>query len=91
MLQLWVRRAVSPVIALLASLILATSFGFLYDHSGRNANTDALFTLLVLLTVVTLWAADQRLWRLVWLGPISAACFLLRGMCGHSVAVSVAI
>jgi len=79
-LQLWVRRAVNPVMALLASLVLATSFGFLYDHSGRNANTDALFTLLVLLTVVTLWAADQRLWRLVWLGPISAACFLLRGM-----------
>jgi 4-amino-4-deoxy-L-arabinose transferase-like glycosyltransferase len=79
-LQAWVRRAVGPSVALFASLILATSFGFLYDHAGRNANTDALFALLVLLTVVTLWAADDRPWRLMWLGPVAAAAFLLRGM-----------
>ena len=79
-LQAWVRRAVSSSVALFASLILATSFGFLYDHAGRNANTDALFALLVLLTVVTLWAADSRPWRLLWLGPVAAAAFLLRGM-----------
>ncbi len=79
-LQLWVRRAVGPAVALFASLVLATSFGFLYDHAGRNANTDALFTLLVLLTVVTLWAADRHPWRLSWLGPVAAAAFLLRGM-----------
>jgi 4-amino-4-deoxy-L-arabinose transferase-like glycosyltransferase len=79
-LQLWVRRAVGPSVALVASAVLATSFGFLYDHSARNANTDALFALLVLLTVVTQWAADGRAWRLLWLGPIAAATFLLRGM-----------
>jgi 4-amino-4-deoxy-L-arabinose transferase-like glycosyltransferase len=79
-LQLWVRRAIGPSVALFASLVLATSFGFLYDHAGRNANTDALFTLLVLLTVVTLWAAERTPWRLGWLGPIMAATFLLRGM-----------
>jgi 4-amino-4-deoxy-L-arabinose transferase-like glycosyltransferase len=79
-LQAWVRRAVSPAVALLASLILASSFGFLYDHSARNANTDALFSCLVLLTAVTLWAADARPIRLVWLAPILAAVFLLRGM-----------
>jgi 4-amino-4-deoxy-L-arabinose transferase-like glycosyltransferase len=79
-LQAWVRRAVSPSVALFASLILATSFGFIYDHAGRNANTDALFALLVLLTVVTLWAADDRPRHLQWLGPVAAATFLLRGM-----------
>jgi hypothetical protein len=67
-------------VALLSSLVLATTFGFLYDHAGRNANTDALFTLLVLLTVVILWSAQSRPWRLIWLGPVAAATFLLRGM-----------
>ena len=48
---------------------------------GRSANTDALFTLLMLLTVVAIWAADARgRWHLAWLGPIVAAAFLLRGM-----------
>jgi 4-amino-4-deoxy-L-arabinose transferase-like glycosyltransferase len=67
-------------VAIFSSLVLATSFGFLYDHAGRNANTDALFALLVLLTVVTLWAAHDSPRRLAWLGPLAAATFLLRGM-----------
>jgi 4-amino-4-deoxy-L-arabinose transferase-like glycosyltransferase len=79
-LQQWVRRAVGPAAAVISSLVLATAFGFLYDHAGRNANTDALFALLVLLTVVALWSAHDRPWRLAWLGPIAAATFLLRGM-----------
>ena len=79
-LQEWARRAVGPHVAILASVVLATSFGFLYDHSGRTANTDALFALLVLLTVVTLWASYTRPRRLIWLGPVAAATFLLRGM-----------
>jgi 4-amino-4-deoxy-L-arabinose transferase-like glycosyltransferase len=79
-LQEWTRRALGPVVALLASLVLATSFGFLYDHAARNATTDALFTFLVLLTIVTLWASRDRPWRLLWLGPLVAAAFLLRGM-----------
>jgi 4-amino-4-deoxy-L-arabinose transferase-like glycosyltransferase len=79
-LQQWVRRAVGPALAVMSSLILGTAFGFIYDHAGRNANTDALFALLVLLTVVTLWSAHDRPSRLIWLGPIAAATFLLRGM-----------
>ncbi|MSO45938.1 MAG: hypothetical protein EXQ59_04125 [Acidobacteria bacterium] len=79
-LQEWSRRAFGPSIALLASLVLATSYGFLYVHSGRSANTDALLTLFVLLTVVTLWAARERPWRRVWLGPLMAGVFLLKGL-----------
>ena len=79
-LQVWVRRAVGPLVAIFSSLVLATCFGFLYAHSGRSANSDALLALLILLTVVTLWAARQRPWPLVWLGPILAAVFLLKGM-----------
>ena len=79
-LQGWTRRSFGPPVALLAGLVLATTFGFLYVHAGRSANTDALFTLLILLMVVTLWAARDRPWQSVWLGPLAAAAFLLRGM-----------
>jgi 4-amino-4-deoxy-L-arabinose transferase-like glycosyltransferase len=78
-LVIWVRRAFDPATALLAGVVLSTTFGFLYVHSGRSANTDALFTLFMLLSVVTLWASYERPWRLVWLGPLLAGVFLLRG------------
>jgi 4-amino-4-deoxy-L-arabinose transferase-like glycosyltransferase len=35
--------------------------------------------LLVLLTVVALWAEDRSRWHRVWLGPLMAGTFLLRG------------
>lgn len=79
-LQLWTRRAFGAVVALCAGLVLATTFGFIYVHSGRTAETDALFTLLILLTVVALWGEEQQPWHRTWLGPIAAAVFLLRGM-----------
>lgn len=79
-LVFWARRSLGPGTALLAGLILATSFGFIHIHAGRSANTDALFTLLVLLTVVALWAEATRPWARAWLGPLLAATFLLRGM-----------
>jgi 4-amino-4-deoxy-L-arabinose transferase-like glycosyltransferase len=79
-LQSWARRAFGPAVALFAGLVLATSFGFVYVHSGRTAETDALFALLVLLTAVTLWAEERQPWHRAWLGAIAAAVFLLRGM-----------
>jgi 4-amino-4-deoxy-L-arabinose transferase-like glycosyltransferase len=78
-LMMWSRRAFGSAVAILAGAILATTFGFLHVHSGRSANTDALFTLLVLLTVVTLWAEERQIWHRLWLGPLLAAAFLLRG------------
>lgn len=79
-LQLWTRRVFGDTVSLLASLVLATSFGFLHLHSGRSGNPDALMALLVLLTVITLWAGLERPWRRAWLGPILAGVFLLKGM-----------
>lgn len=79
-LLLWVRRSFGAATAIAAGVVLSTTFGFLYVHSGRSANTDAFFTLLTLLTVVTAWASEDRPWRLCWLGPLAAALFLLRGM-----------
>src|SRR6476646_3292616 len=72
-LQDWARRVFGPAVALFAASVLATTFGFVFVHSGRTAETDALFTLLILLTVVTLWAEEDRPWYRIWLGPIAAA------------------
>jgi 4-amino-4-deoxy-L-arabinose transferase-like glycosyltransferase len=79
-LQEWTRRMFGQIEALLASLVLATTFGFLHIHAGRSANTDALFTLIVVLTVVVLWAEERQPWQRLWLGPLVAAAFLLRGL-----------
>jgi 4-amino-4-deoxy-L-arabinose transferase-like glycosyltransferase len=79
-LMLWARRRFGDSVALVAGTVLATTFGFLHVHSGRAANTDPLFTLLLLLVVITLSVDEERPWRRLWLGPLLAASFLLRGM-----------
>ena len=80
-LMLWTRRTWNPTVSIASGAVLATCFAYLHEHAGRSANTDALFTLLVLLVVVALWAAITRsATHLVWIGPLAAAAFLLRGM-----------
>jgi 4-amino-4-deoxy-L-arabinose transferase-like glycosyltransferase len=78
--QRWTRAAFGAPTSILSSLVLATMFGFLHQHSARTGNADALLALLILLVVVTLWSAQHRMWRLTWLGPICAAVCLLKGM-----------
>jgi 4-amino-4-deoxy-L-arabinose transferase-like glycosyltransferase len=79
-LQIWARRIAGAPAALASSVTLATMFGFLHTHSGRSGNTDAMLALLILLTAVALEAAWRRPSRYIWLGPICAAVFLLKGM-----------
>ena len=76
----WGSRACGRAVGVLAALVLATCYGFLYVHSGRSGNSDALFTLLILLTVVTLWLSREHPWRRVWLGAIVGAVFMVKGM-----------
>jgi 4-amino-4-deoxy-L-arabinose transferase-like glycosyltransferase len=76
----WTRKAFGGAVSLASGLVLSTTFAFFYGHAARAANTDALNTLLIVLTVVVLWHARDARWRLLWLGPILAAVFLLRGM-----------
>ena len=80
LLIVWGRRHLGNTVAVVAGLVLATSFGFLYVHSGRTANTDALFTLMLTLTALVLMESRERPGRLRWCGPILASVFLLRGM-----------
>lgn len=75
----WTWRVCGAVVAALATMILATSYAFLYVHAGRTANADAPLTLVVTLVFVTLWTARERPWRAVWLGPLAAAAVLLKG------------
>jgi 4-amino-4-deoxy-L-arabinose transferase-like glycosyltransferase len=76
----WGTRAFGWSRALLAGLVLATCYGFLYVHSGRSGNSDALFTLLVTSTVATLWASREHPWRRAWLGVIVGLVFMVKGM-----------
>ena len=79
-LMVWTRRVWGASVALLSGLVLSTTFAFLHVHSGRSGNADALFTLLVLLTVVILSGSPTRRWSIVWLGPVLASAFLLKGV-----------
>ena len=79
-LMIWARRSFGALISLAAGAVLSTNFGFIYVHAGRSANTDALLTLLMLLVVVALSTARVEPSRFLWLGPLLAAVFLLKGM-----------
>ena len=79
LLMFWVRRRHGDLAGLLAGLVLTTCFAFNYVHAARTANTDALFTLLMLLVAITLDASGARPALRIWLGPILALVFLLRG------------
>lgn len=79
-LQWWTRRRLGEGPALFASLVLTTMFAFWSVHSGRSAATDAPYTLVVLLTAIASDNASRRGKRALWLGPLFAAAFMLRGM-----------
>ena len=79
-LLLWTWRRFGPRVSLLSALVLSTTFGFLYVHSGRSGNPDALLTLFMLLIVVVLDGASTRPSLRIWLGPLLAGVFLLKGM-----------
>jgi 4-amino-4-deoxy-L-arabinose transferase-like glycosyltransferase len=79
-LMWWATHRFGQRVALFSGLVLATCFGFLHVHSGRTDNPDALLALFFLLIVVTLDLSSGRPWRRVWLGPLFAGVFLLKGM-----------
>jgi 4-amino-4-deoxy-L-arabinose transferase-like glycosyltransferase len=80
LLMWWATRLFGRAIGVMAGLVLATCYGFLYVHSGRSGNADALFTLLVTLTAVTVWASRDHPWRRVWLGVLVGLVFMVKGM-----------
>jgi 4-amino-4-deoxy-L-arabinose transferase-like glycosyltransferase len=79
-LLVWAWRRFSPLTGVLSAFVLATCFGFLSVHSGRTANPDALMTLFFLLIVIVLDASRDAPGRRIWLGPLLAGVFLLKGM-----------
>jgi 4-amino-4-deoxy-L-arabinose transferase-like glycosyltransferase len=79
-LLVWIWRRFTPLVAVLSAWVLATCFGFVAVHSGRSANPDALLTLEFLLIVVTLDTSRDAPARRVWLGPLLAGVFFVKGM-----------
>lgn len=66
-------------VGLLSALVLSTTYGFLYVHSGRTANADAPLTLAVTWTAVLAWESQRRPWLSAAHGLLSAAVFMLKG------------
>jgi len=79
-LQQWAHRHIGAAPAIFASAILSTMYAFIYVHAGRSANTDAMFTMLIVLTAAAVSASQRSPWHRVWFGPLLAATFLLRGL-----------
>lgn len=79
LVYLWTRRQLGDAVAALAVLVLGTTYGFIYVHSGRSANTDVHLTLLVTLAFVVLASARTHAWHSAALGPIAAGVFMLKG------------
>jgi 4-amino-4-deoxy-L-arabinose transferase-like glycosyltransferase len=77
--QRWSRLVLGTRVALLATVVLAATYGFLYVHSGRTANADAPMTLMVTLVAYAAWRTAGRPILVLWLGPLSAAIVLLKG------------
>jgi 4-amino-4-deoxy-L-arabinose transferase-like glycosyltransferase len=78
-IQWWCRRAFGAAVAIVSTIVLSTTFAFLYVHAARSANPDAWLTLAIVLTIVVLWSARWSTARLAWLGPVLAMVFLLKG------------
>jgi 4-amino-4-deoxy-L-arabinose transferase-like glycosyltransferase len=72
------RRTAGPHLAILAGIVLATSFGFLGHHGARSGELDAPLALLLLVFLVLApWLVDSRPARLA-AGLVLALGFLLK-------------
>jgi 4-amino-4-deoxy-L-arabinose transferase-like glycosyltransferase len=74
----WARRWFDLRLALLAGLIVATTFGFLSHHGARSGDFDAGLTLVLTLIAVQLPKLGDAPWRVVALGALFACGFLLK-------------
>jgi len=79
-LMRWTRLQFGDRESLLAGLVLSTTYAFIYVHAGRSANPDSLLTLFIVLTIATLSRTRGNPWQRLWLGPLAAGVFMLKGM-----------
>jgi 4-amino-4-deoxy-L-arabinose transferase-like glycosyltransferase len=64
--------------SLLAALIVATAYGFLSNHGARSGDLDAALTLILLFAIYQVSRLGESPWRVVGLGAILAAGFLVK-------------
>jgi 4-amino-4-deoxy-L-arabinose transferase-like glycosyltransferase len=72
--QRWLGRRES----LLAALIVATAYGFLSNHGARSGDLDSALTLVLLLATYQVSRLGESPWRVVVLGALLSAGFLLK-------------
>ncbi|HLX07711.1 MAG TPA: glycosyltransferase family 39 protein [Thermoanaerobaculia bacterium] len=74
----WARRWFDRRLAILAGLVLATTFGFISHHGARSGDFDADLTLILLLAAVGLPGLGESPWQVVRLAALLACGFLLK-------------
>ena len=74
----FMRRRFNRRLAIVAGLVLATTFGYISHHGARSGDMDACLTLILLLIAVGLPAVARSPWRLVPLAGVLACGFLLK-------------
>ena len=72
------KRLYNSLVAILSGCVMATSFWFLFIHSGRTGDFDAQMTLLVILAVVFLIKMDDKRGYFYWSAFIIGLAFLLK-------------
>jgi 4-amino-4-deoxy-L-arabinose transferase-like glycosyltransferase len=72
------RRWFHRRLAILAGLIVATTFGYLSHHGARSGDFDSALTLILLLAAVQLPGLGVSPWRVVPLAAVFACGFLLK-------------
>jgi 4-amino-4-deoxy-L-arabinose transferase-like glycosyltransferase len=72
------RRWMGRRVSILTGLTMATAFGFLSNHGARSGDLDAALTLLLLLALWVVSKLGESPWRVVALGALLAAGFLLK-------------
>ncbi len=74
----WARRWFSLRVAIVAGLIVSTSYGWLSHHGARSGDFDACLTLILTLVAVQLPELGTASWRVVPIALLLACGFLLK-------------
>lgn len=78
LMMLFCARFLNRRAALLAGLILATTFGFLSHHGARSGDLDSALTFLLVLAAVQIPRLAESPWRVVGFSAALAAAFLVK-------------
>jgi 4-amino-4-deoxy-L-arabinose transferase-like glycosyltransferase len=85
------RRALNRRAALIAGLIVATTFGFFSHHGARSGDLDSALTFLLVLAACQIPRLAESSWRVVAFSGLLGAGFLLKSFAIVPVALVAAL